>query len=136
MRAFHVLAYDGTIDGTTSVYIDAGLNDQLGTADQLRLAAVTDAVSGTSPTLTVQVEHSGDNLNWLSRFGTPEINAVALSTTAPTTTLANAASSALPAAFVRLRIQLGGTSPRAHVRVWATGRAERSARRPDERQVP
>lgn len=124
MRAFHILVYDGTIDGTGSVYMDAGFQDLLGFADELRLAAVCDTVSGTSPTLTVQGEHSGDNLNWLSKDVTPEINVIALNASGSTLAMGYLSSTSLPAAFVRLRLQLGGTTPRAHVRLWATGRAE------------
>ena len=125
MLSFHVLAYDATIDGTTSVYVDASFQNIFGLVDTLRLAAITDSVTGTSPTLTVQCRHSRDNQNWLNKSGTPEVNASSLNATGSTVILGAMASTPLPPAFVRIRLQLGGTTPRARVRLFVTGRAER-----------
>jgi hypothetical protein len=48
----------------------------------------------------------------------------ALSTTANTTAVGRDAGTVPSAAFIRLRVQLNGTTPKAHVRVWVTGRGE------------
>ncbi len=54
------LAFDGVIEGASSVYSDAALNDALGEYDQLGLQAISDLINGTSPTLTVQIYHTCD----------------------------------------------------------------------------
>ena len=97
----------------------------LGTTDQLTIGGYTAQVTGTSPTLTVQVEQSFDNIRWQNRNGTAEVPAAALSTGATETNVQGqdgnpTARPTLP--FVRLRIALGGTSPNAQVRLWVTGR--------------
>jgi len=125
MRTFYVLAYDHILEGTTATYTDPRLNDLLGSVEQLRLFAVTRDTSGTSPTLTVQIEESADNVRWTSKTGTAEINAVALDVT-PTTIARGSDDGATPSAGqVRLAISLGGTSPRTLLRLWVTGRTDR-----------
>jgi len=124
MRIQHDLVFDEIVDGTTSVYTDPKWDDVLGYPDKLTLFVVTDGVSGTSPTILVQLEEGPDQRNWMNKGGGPEIPATAISTTAATA-LAGYDTGAYPnPAYVRARIQLGGTSPRARVRLWVTGRGE------------
>ncbi len=123
MRRFVELCFDDFVVGTSSVYTSPEVELLLGTADRLALHAVVDQVTGTSPTLTVQVEHGSDGRNWASKTpGTPEINLQAISATS-TTQLTGVEGGANPShTRVRLRIALGGTSPQAHVKVYVTGR--------------
>lgn len=79
MRAFTVLAFDEIIaTAATSYYTSASLNAQLGSADGLVLHAITTMVSG-SPTLTCQIEHSGNGDDWVNAQGSPEISAFSAS---------------------------------------------------------
>ena len=125
MRIFNQLVFDGYVSGTANVYSDSQYYPLLGLADQLSLSGYTAQVTGTSPTLTVQVEQSFDNVRWQSRNATAEINASSLSTGAETTVQGQDGSpTARPTlAFARLRITLGGTGSLAgQVRLWVTGR--------------
>jgi hypothetical protein len=121
MRAFHVLAYESILEGTTTTFSDPRLNDVLGSAEQLRLFAVTTDVGGSSPTLTVRIEE-GDDERWSNKAGTAEINAAALSTTAVTIARGSDTGGTPTAGKARLSIVLGGTTPRAFLRLWVTGR--------------
>lgn len=124
MRIQNDLVYDATMDGTTSVYVDPAWHDRLGLPDRLTLFAVADGVSGTSPTLSVQLEESSDQQSWLNVNGSAEIPATTISTSA-TTALVGYCTGAFPnMTFIRARLQLGGTTPRARVRLWVTGRGE------------
>jgi hypothetical protein len=125
MRIFHKLVFDGYVNGTANVYSDPALAMQLGMPDQLAIGGYTVQVTGTSPTLTVQVEHSFDNIRWQNRnTAAAEVAAATLSTSTETPFQGQdgnpTARPTLP--FVRLRIALGGTTPNGQVRLWVTGR--------------
>lgn len=124
MQLFHVLLFEGDIEGTDAVYGDPQHNQTLATADQLRIMGVISqvSVSGGTPTLTVQLEHSPDNVHFIDKSATAEINAVTLSTTAVTVVSGYDDGAEPTGGSARLRLSLGGTTPRAHVRFWATGR--------------
>ena len=125
MRIFNQLVFDGYVTGTAqNVYSDSQYYPLLGLADQLSVSGYTAQVTGTSPTLTVQVEQSFDNVRWQNRNSTAEVNAATLSTTGETNVQGQDGNpTARPTlAFARLRITLGGTSPNAQVRLWVTGR--------------
>jgi hypothetical protein len=77
-------------------------------------------VAGTTPTLTVEHEESADRVRWVAPEPTPEINSVNLSASA--VELHPASTDVVPATgFGRLKISLGGGSPKARVTIWATG---------------
>lgn len=124
MRVFHSLVFDENIEATTAQYIDASWNAQLGLPDKLTIFAIGDTASGTTPTLLVQIEESPDQVHWLNKNATAEINGSNLSTTANTVLVGRDAGTTPSAAFIRLRIVLGGTTPKAHIRIWVTGRGE------------
>lgn len=124
MRLFHVAVYDENVEGTGTLYTDPSHNALLGSVEKLSIFAITDTASGTSPTLTVQIEESGDQVHWVSKAGTAEINAAAVSTTALTTAVGRDTGATPSNGFLRLRVTLGGTTPKAHVRLWVTGRGE------------
>ena len=127
MRTFHILAYDQILEGTGTTYTDPQLQPTFGSADLLRLFAVAEQVTVTSgtPTLTVQLEESADRVMWSNKTGTAEINAVTLSTTAVTMARGFDNGSTPNSGFIRMRLTLGGTNPRARVKLWVTGRTER-----------
>ena len=126
MRSFHVLAFDDVVQGTSAVYTVPGLDSTLGSVESLSICAVASQAGGTSPTLTVQVEQGPDERRWENRNATAEINGVSLATTAENVETANDGdpTGATRLAFARLRIQLGGTDPQAHLKIWVTGRGE------------
>ena len=124
MRVFHAKAFDDIVDTGVSLYNDPTLNDVLGHAEEISITAVVYGISGTSPTLTVQLEESPDQIIWQNKQGTAEINAASISLTAITTAAGRDPGSTPSSGFVRLRVQLGGTSPRAHVKLWVTARCE------------
>ncbi len=122
MRRFVELVFDDFVVGTASAYSTPEADLLLGTPDRFAVHAVVDQVTGTSPTLTVQVEHGSDGRNWSSKSGTPEINVQSLSAAA-TNQFTGVESGASPShTRVRLRVALGGTSPQAHVKLYVTGR--------------
>ena len=116
--------FNETLEDTTALYTDDAFGDQLASSDELSIFAIGDTASGTSPTITVQIEESPDQIHWSNKATTAEINAIALSTTAITTRVARDNGSTPSNGFIRFRVQLGGTSPKAHIRIWATGRSE------------
>lgn len=123
MRKFAMLVFDEFVPNATQVFTPATLNDRLGSVDHLGIQVIADNVSGTSPTVTVQIQHSTDQRNWLGKNGTAEINASAISA-AQTTQLQgfDASPNNVTFGFVRLAITLGGTSPAAHLKIYVTGR--------------
>jgi len=130
MRVFHSLVFDENIEGTASVYTDASWNSQMGLPDKLTIFALTDTVSVTSGTanLTVQIDEGPDQVHWNPKLGsttTAEIFTTAtLSTAANSLYVGRDAGTVPSAAFLRLRLALGGGAPKAHVRIWVTGRGE------------
>ena len=77
MRVFSEEVFDDIISGTDDIWYSGDQFDlPLGISDFLAIQAVTSAVSGADPKLTVQVEHSSDDQNWVEVSGTPEINNV------------------------------------------------------------
>jgi hypothetical protein len=125
MRRFTTTVFEDFVVGATStspVYTATDFNKTLGSVDRLAFQVVADQVSGTTPTFTLQIEHSGDGRNWLSKAGTPEVNAQGLSTSAASVFIAYDAGTTPSLGFIRFKIFLAGTSPVAHVKVHVTGR--------------
>jgi len=118
-RKANLLVFDDFVVGTTATYTPTRLNDRLGQFDKYSLTAIADQVSGTTPTVTVQLEHSADQRNWANKNGTAEINAQSLSTSQTNVFTGTDAGTTPANAFVRLRVVLGGTTPQAHVKVYA-----------------
>jgi hypothetical protein len=125
MFRFSQKVYDNYVTGTQSVYSDTALSELLGSVDHLALIGFVDGVTGTSPTLTVQSEHSFDGARWMNRNATPEINNWGPLSPGSNNVVPFSDGSALTKPIlprVRLRIQLGGTSPAGVVRLWVVGR--------------
>src|SRR5262249_23919678 len=131
MMKYGRMVFDEFIPSTTAVYTANDFNLILGSADKLSFFAVADNVAGTSPTLTVQMEHSGDGRIWQVKNATAELNGASLTVGATNPTSVNPSvlfvgsddgnKALMP--FVRLRIQLAGSgSPAAHVKIYACGR--------------
>jgi hypothetical protein len=123
MRKFHVLLLDDRIEGNAPLYSNPLHNALLGSVESLRIYCTAENTSGTSPALTVQIEESGNQLYWRTK-GFAEIDNVALSTTAQTVAVGRDRGLVPSQGFLRLRVQLGGTAPKARVRIWVTGHGE------------
>ena len=122
MKHYCQLVFSDFVVGTTATFTSPKFNDLLATADRSAIQAIVDQVTGTSPTLTVQVEMSSDDRNWSSKNGTAEINGTALVNSA-TNILSGIEPGTNPGhSRARLRIALGGTSPQANVKIYVTGR--------------
>lgn len=121
-RRTSTLVFDDFVVGTTAVYTSPEFNDELGRCERLAIQAIADQVTGTSPTLLVQQEHSSDQRNFSNKNGAAEIPATSISTTATTVLTGYELGTNPSHGYIRLRIQLGGTSPQAHVKIWVTGR--------------
>lgn len=121
MRTFNVEAFDEAISGTgTTWYSAAKLNSLLGSADSLAIQAWVTNASGTTPTITVQLEHSGDAENWLPVAGSPEISTAVSSNAVYYGSQVGFIPMLL--GYVRLRVSMGGTSPGCRLKLHVTGR--------------
>ncbi len=120
MRAFNEVIFDGEVAGTTAVYSDAFFDPLLSVVDELIVQAVCWLVSGNAVALRVALEHSNDDVNWVTKCGI--IGPLALSATAVVTDVGSDDSLVPTGAYARLRIWLSGDSPAATVRVTACAR--------------
>ena len=104
-------------------YSDVTGWELLGSADKFLFEARTAQATGTSPTLTVILEHSNDGVNWTTK-STP-INAASLTADENELNWGNDSGSTPMSRYGRLNVQIGGTSsPGAHVMIIVTGRSE------------
>ncbi|MBZ0119209.1 MAG: hypothetical protein K8H88_19600 [Sandaracinaceae bacterium] len=118
---FNQRVFEGPISGTTAVYTPAELNRSLAQADKFFLSVRAAQSSGTSPTVTVALEHSNDNVNWTNKATL--LSAQALSTSAITHLFASdLGTSNVGGSFMRLSVQLGGTTPASNLQVTLCGR--------------
>jgi hypothetical protein len=124
MLMFAQPVFDDSISGTSLTwYTAAEQNGALGACDQLAFQVITGNVSGTSPTLTVRVQVSGDNQNWVNAAGTAEINAQALAASSNGNYYISKLVSNVLMGHVRLAITLGGTNPQTRLKIYAAGRS-------------
>jgi hypothetical protein len=119
-----VLVFDDFVASTTAVYTAAQHNSLLGQFDKMAFQLVADKTSGTSPTVTVAYEHSADQRNWEQKNSPPEINALSIPAGSTTPKTAYETGANPSNAFGRLKVQLGGTSPEGHIKIWVTARDE------------
>jgi hypothetical protein len=103
------------------------LNGVLAVSDQIGIQAVVDNVTiggPDPPTLSIQLETSGNGTHWATKNALPEIPPFTLVTSATTVSPYGGDSGALPTLrFARLRITLlagGPGSVTAHVKVFVT----------------
>jgi len=123
MRKLHMLVFDDFVAGTTPVNTKTDLNDVLGQNDQLAIQAVVDQVSGTTPTVTVRIQYSADQINWSNKNTTAEINALAVTANQTNVLFGNDAGAVPSLGYVRLQVTLGGSGPpQVHAKIWVTAR--------------
>lgn len=124
MRTFHELILDRQCESTGVYFPPDPWFVFLGQAHAIRFMIVADGVGGILPTLTVVLFESG-NLSTGSAVKTllsaVSLNADVDNIFAVAYGLEDAAYP--PAKYMLPAVQLGGTDPKARVRIWATGRA-------------
>ena len=121
MRKLSILAFDDFVTSATTVYTTQALNETLGAFDKLSIQAICDSLS-TTPTVTVKIEHSADQRNWVQKTaGAGEIPAFGPTTAIPSI-VGGDTSLVGSMGFVRLAITLGGTTPSMHLKLWVTAR--------------
>jgi hypothetical protein len=132
MRTVTALVFDDVIVGTgTTWYTSDEFNDLLTRGDCFAAQLCTTKVSGSSPTITVVGEHSEDSEHWLA------IGAGLTSAITEGEPLIMGADGFFPVLLSRLRIRisLGGTNPRCHLKLYVTMRVfstERVAQAPQQ----
>lgn len=120
-RLFTVELFNEYITGTGMVISPSEFRDVLGRADVLAIQVYVSKSGGTSPTLTLQVQHGNDGRRIVTH-STP-INAASIASV-PFEVMVAAGDTADPlGAMVQLAITLGGTNPEAYVQVTVTGRS-------------
>jgi len=124
VKAFHELVFDGRIeDGALHWCAAWPWQLAFGSVDTLKFFVAADSVEGVGPTLTLGIFESGDALH--NNFAALPINGAPLNLGAHTT-LTGAyvpADAGSPGShWLGLACLLGGTDPKAHIRIWVTGR--------------
>jgi hypothetical protein len=120
MRTVTALVFDETIVGTgTTWYTSEEFQPLLMQGDGFAVQACTKKVSGDSPTLTVQAEHSEDQEHWIETAA-PQITG-AISSNGSLGGIEHGIFQTLMS-FLRFRIQLGGTDPRCTLKLYVTMR--------------
>ena len=124
MRLFNELIFDDDISGTgITWYSLTEYNPLLGSADALVIQAHTGSASGTSPTLTIRCQFSGDSLHWANAQANPEINTTTLSANGKYLITKDGTTGGVLMGYVRYAISLGGTNPATRLKIVACGRS-------------
>jgi hypothetical protein len=96
-------------------------DESLGAADGFAIHAVASQVTGSSVTLTTTIYGSSDRRNWFT-YADAVIDGESLSGTAVNSYIGMVVFDEPPPHFLRVRIQLGGTTPVARLTLTVTGR--------------
>jgi len=122
LRPLTLLVFDDVISSTANQYTSTEHNRVLASYERYQIQAVADNVTGTTVTVSVAYEHSVDERTWVAKNVIPEVNLASLPVGATTDVRSSGFGSGPRASHgaARLRIALGGTSPKAHVKVWVT----------------
>ena len=126
MKIFHELAFDAFIaqaagGQATQFYSDPRLQELMGAVDMLHVSGYSAQVSGTTPSLTITIQHSNDRSIWYDRSA---ISGITLSTSAETIIQAADVDPGANGkfAFARFALALSGTTAQGYIRLWVTGR--------------
>lgn len=124
MRIFHELIIDDFVEDTNLYWTKIHWAPVMGNFEDMRAVLIADRISGGAPTVTVTL-YEDVALDLVANFG----NVVLINgglTAGQTTTLAgavNSSSPSMPAAYAYpISYILGGTTPKARLRMWITGR--------------
>ncbi len=119
MRLFTHLVFDQIVRGTETAFSPPEFNDSLGKAAKLVYEVEVEDSGGTSPTITVAHWHSNSGKGFVALTALVSAQSVA-----DPTYRALVAQSGPLGCQGRVAVTLGGTSPFARVRIWATGWSE------------
>ena len=128
---FYQKVFDAGLSGTATAYSLPQFDAPLARAIRWYIFARVTQVTGSTPTLTVNLAHSNTDMGseFLSLGSTAPINAVALAANAINQKEGSLrytdSGVAVPGAFVRAEITLGGSNPNAFVEIWITGRDDK-----------
>jgi hypothetical protein len=123
MLVFRAKLFDGVLTGTGNVYTQTADAELLGSVERLTLGVAYDGVTGTNPTMTLQLENSPDGTRWMNQSATPEYAGLSFASAKGFLYTTSFPSTTVPiGGFVRIRLALGGTSPSGYFRLWAVGR--------------
>lgn len=118
MRILSEQIFDQNLSGASTFWYTSSEWDQvLGNCDRLGFQIVTTGASGTSPLLTVSIQYSADGQNWV--IWSTDISGQAVINNAQYYLGVNS----ITAAYVRLQISLGGTSPATRLKAYVCGRS-------------
>lgn len=130
MRQLQVLCFNDYVLGATPVYSASTFNDVLGRYSTWVFQVVVTKVGGISPRITMWLEHSADARLWKEKGGMPTVSSETINANT-TNVFVGADLSGIPSLdYVRLKINLEGTGPRAMVSVWACARGKTPPRQP------
>ena len=120
MRLFNEMVFDDFITGSsTKWYTPNSFCERLGEADYISLFARSTLVSGTSPTLTIRVEHSPDGEHWTNVNTTAEINANSITEGAA---FGGFDGTHQLLGYVRCSVAMVGTSPKCRLKLYVSAR--------------
>jgi hypothetical protein len=125
MRIFHRLAFEGYVNSSTSTmnFSDHRLAQDMGAVDVISIGGYAAQVTGTNPTLSI-FAWGGFEPWFFQGIGVTFVSGVPLSTTQETLFqgIGPQPHTGYKFPFLAFSIQLGGTTPRAFLRIWVTGR--------------
>jgi hypothetical protein len=119
MLVDNIKVFDEFIKGTGDTwYSSSEVNGRLGSADLIYLQAIPTRVGGSTPKVTVAIEHSGDGDHWTGLTPVPSIDEAAMVEDQPIL-----GGTGFPSPLVRLRISLSGSGPECRLVVFASLRS-------------
>jgi hypothetical protein len=130
MRVHNAKVFDDYVPDATSfgnaVFTSETEIARLGQADQIAIHAIVDNIDGEGGTLNVQIEHSGDGRNWMTKNKDPEVTVTNLKKNVSNQDWGsdpNKNSNGQPLlTYVRLRIWFENKTKAGHVKVHVTQR--------------
>lgn len=112
--------FSGVINDTSNTYYsEPPFNAALGAGEKYYVELKSSNVTGTSPTVTVSLETSNDNVNWAVRNNAVISNNAITNTTVLT---GQDTGTTVGGRFARFGVKAGGTSPNAYVEIWVAAR--------------
>lgn len=123
---FNVLVFDDVVVSSAETLTRFDWSSRIGSVDQLALHCIVDNQNDEG-NITVRLFHSADGRNFVDKSlnggPSPPINNLAVPPLPAIANLAGGDAGGTPnLGFVRFKIELSGTTTRAHVKLYVTGR--------------
>lgn len=115
--------FEGALTGASAPQTSpANMNGTIAQAERFFLQARVTQVAGTSPSITVTLEHSNDDVNFTTK--STLINGTALTANQQNNIFAQDLGTAqVGGCSMRVSVSLGGTTPSAYVQLYLCGRS-------------